>query len=156
MNETKDRFNEELLNNETNFITRNSLSIIIVVAAAIIAGLSRINVPVYENVKLIFVESETDQAVFSIKNTNDQIFNKDETHLIFKENDTVDFISANGKQLSLVLLDQKNTNETLPLLKAINRSKTKEETLTKGEAIFGKIITGQENLVLSIISDMRK
>lgn len=134
----------KLLNNEENFITRNSSFIMILVILLITLGLSRINVPIYENVK-IFIKTHNNNQVYLIKTTN---------KLSLKKEDTISVLTEKGSTISLKVLQNKRNEESSFLLKTRNITLIDTTSHAKEDIIYGKIILGKENLILSLYNNI--
>ncbi|MDO9399684.1 MAG: hypothetical protein Q7T79_03320 [bacterium] len=134
----------ELLNKEKNFITRNSVIIMILVVLILTLGLSKINVPIYENVK-IYNPKYNENQIFLIKTNN---------KLSFKKGDTISVVVEKNLPISLAVIQNEIKQNESFLLKAANITLNDTTFQMKEDIIFGKIILGKENLILSIFNNI--
>ena len=136
---------EEILNKERNFITKNSLIIMFSIVALMSLGLSKINVPVYKNVRMEIIKDSFSSHRVYLKNTSNLKFEKD---------DTIQFIYGSGKGISLVKLKKKKINSTIY---KISNTLLENDTLFKSkDYINGKIVLRHENLVKSIFNSIKQ
>lgn len=128
----------QLLNNEQNFISKHSLTLMLSIVTIITTGMYFINVPIYENVTIVVNNVEKGRNTFGV--------NKALMNDVINGGDTIKIVQEGGKLIPLICITQ---NDEMYVFK------TDMDYLFEGKSeVNSKIYIRSENLIVSLLKSI--
>lgn len=128
----------QLLNNEQNFISKHSLTLMLSIVTIITTGMYFINVPIYENVTIVVNNVEKGRNTFGV--------NKALMNDVINGGDTIKIVQEGGKLIRLICITQ---NDEMYVFK------TNMDYLFEGKSeVNSKIYIRSENLIVSLLKSI--
>lgn len=128
----------QLLNNEQNFISKHSLTLMLSIVIIITTGMYFINVPIYENVTIVVNNVEKGRNTFGV--------NKALINDVINGGDTIKIVQESGKLIPLICITQ---NDEMYVFK------TNMDYLFEGKSeVNSKIYIRSENLIVSLLKSI--